>query len=200
MFYDCRTNDHGLPHDPFKALVAPRPIGWISTRSAQGISNLAPYSFFNAVAAQPNIVMFSSQGHKDSVRNIEETGVFAVSMVSHALADAMNVSSKPVDADVNEFELAGLTEASCELINAGYVAEAPAALECRMLEIIRMDRYADVESDYEMVLGEVVGIHIKEDFIEDGKVSAAKLNLLSRLGYMDYAAVDSVFALKRPKK
>ncbi|TLP48654.1 flavin reductase family protein [Cohaesibacter sp. CAU 1516] len=199
MFYDSRTNDHGLPHDPFKALVGPRPIGWISTRSKAGISNLAPYSFFNAIATQPNLVMFSSQGHKDSVTNIEETGVFACSMVSHELRDVMNKSSAPVDPDVSEFELAGLTEAPCQLIDAPYVAEAPAALECRLLEVVRLNKYEGVDSSYEMVIGEVIGIHIKDEMLVDGKVDAPSMQLLSRLGYMDYATVNEVFSLSRPK-
>ena len=199
MFYDARKNDHGLPHDPFKALVAPRPIGWISSRSADGVSNLAPYSFFNAISARPNIVMFSSDGHKDSVSNIEATGAFACSIVSHALADAMNKSSAPVAADVNEFELAGLTEAPCRLIDVSYVAEAPAALECRLLEVIKLNKYDGIESVNEMVIGEVIGVHVREECIKDGIVDATALNQLSRLGYMDYAAVNEVFSLKRPK-
>ena len=165
MFYDARTQDHGLPHDPFKALVAPRPIGWISTRSKDGISNLAPYSFFNAVSAQPNMVMFSSQGHKDSVSNIEATGVFACSIVTRTLAERMNATSAPVGKDVNEFELAGVSEAACELIDVSYVKESPAALECRLLEIIPLNRYEGVESEYEMVLGEVIGVHIGDALI-----------------------------------
>ena len=199
MFYDAQQNSHGLPHDPFKALVGPRPIGWISTRSKDGISNLAPYSFFNAISAQPNLVMFSSQGHKDSVTNIEETGVFAVSMVSYDLRDRMNKSSAPVDPDVNEFDLAGLTEAPCQMINASYVSEAPAALECRLLDVIHLNKYQGIVSAYEMVIGEVVGVHIKDDMLIDGKVDAPSMRLLSRLGYMDYASVDSVFSLTRPK-
>lgn len=200
MFYDSQKNDHGLPHDPFKALVVPRPIGWISTRSAEGVSNLAPYSFFNAVSAQPNIVMFSSEGRKDSVFNIEQTGVFACSLVSHALRDAMNASAAPVGAEVNEFALAGLNEAPCQMIDCGYVADSPAALECRHLETIPMSRYEGIDSSYQMVLGEVIGIHVRDDFIVDGIVDAARIKVLSRLGYKDYAAVDDVFSLKRPKR
>ena len=198
MFYDARTNTHGLPHDPFKALVAPRPIGWISSRSAEGISNLAPYSFFNAVAAQPNLVMFSSQGRKDSLNNIEATGVFACSLVSQELGAAMNKSSAPVSEDVNEFELAGLSEAPCRMIDCSYVAESPAVLECRLLEIIDLGRYEGIESTYGMVLGEVVGIHIKDEFLKDGLVDTAAFSLLARLGYTDYASVTSVFSLPRP--
>ena len=203
MFYDAQTHDHGLPHDPFKALVAPRPIGWISSRGKDGVSNLAPYSFFNAVSSKPDIVMFSSYSapgtRKDSVSNIADTGVFACSIVSRRLAEQMNKSSAPVGREVNEFELSGLAEAPCRLIDASYVAEAPAALECRLLEIIPLNKYEGIDSGNEMVLGHVIGVHIKDEFLKDGLVDTAKMNLLSRLGYMDYAAVDSVFELSRPK-
>ena len=198
MFYDARRGDHDLPHDPFKALVAPRPIGWISSRGADGVSNLAPYSFFNAISAQPSLVMFSSQGHKDSVSNIAATGAFACSLVSYELRDAMNKSSAAVGPQINEFRLAGLTEAPCKLIDASYVAEAPAALECRLLEIIPLNKYAGIDSPYEMVIGEVIGVHIKDAFLVDGLVDAAKLKLISRLGYKDYALVDDIFSLDRP--
>ncbi len=199
MFYDARKNDHGLPHDPFKALVAPRPIGWISSRSKAGVVNLAPYSFFNAIAAQPNLVMFSSQGHKDSVSNIEETGEFACSFVSKSLADKMNATSAPVESDVNEFSLAGLQEASGRLIDVPHVADSPAVLECRLLEVIPLNRYEGVETVYEMVIGEVVGIHIQDAFIKDGLFDTKAAQALSRMGYMDYSAVENVFQLKRPK-
>ncbi|PLW78709.1 flavin reductase family protein [Cohaesibacter celericrescens] len=199
MFYDTRINDHGLRHDPFKVLIAPRPIGWISSKSASGVSNLAPYSFFNAVAADPGLVMFSSDGHKDSVSNIEATGVFACSLVNYDLRDAMNKSSMPVGPDVNEFELAGITEAPCKLIDASYVAESPAALECRLLEIIPLNKYEGINSNNEMVLAEVIGIHIQDSFVNDGMLDAVQLNQLGRLGYMDYAAINEVFTLNRPE-
>ena len=199
MFYDARSDEIGLPHDPFKALVAPRPIGWISSRSKAGIVNLAPYSFFNAVAARPNLVMFSSQGRKDSVSNIAETGEFACSVVSYDLRDPMNESSAPVGREVNEFDLAGLTQAPGRLINVPHVAESPAALECRLLEILPLNKYEGIETNYEMVIGEVIGVHISDEVITDGIVDGAKLNQLSRLGYADYASVREFFSLKRPK-
>ena len=199
MFYDSRTNAHGLPHDPFKALVAPRPIGWISSRGRDGVSNLAPYSFFNAISSQPNLVMFSSNGRKDSLTNVAASGEFACSLVSYDLKDAMNHSSAPVGANVSEFELAGLTEAPCKLIDVSFVAEAPAALECRVLEILPLNKYDGIETSYEMVLGEVLGIHIRDEFIENGLVVASRLNLLARLGYMDYSSAGDVFSLDRPK-
>ena len=199
MFYDTRKNDHGFRYDPFKALVAPRPIGWIGTKSKEGQANLAPYSFFNAISAKPNMVMFSSFGYKDTVSNIQATGVFSCSIVSYALRDRMNESSAPVGPDVNEFALAGLTEAPCQFIDVSYVAEAPAALECRLVDVVNLNQYDGIFSDYAMVLGEVVGVHIKDEMLVDGMVDATKLHQLSRLGYMDYAVVKEVFSLDRPK-
>ena len=198
MFY--RTSDgHGLPHDPFKALVAPRPIGWISSRAVDGVANLAPYSFFNAVSAQPHIVMFSSQGRKDSVANIAASGEFACNLASYDLRDAMNASAAMVGPEVNEFDLAGLTEQPCQMIDAPCVAESPVVMECRLLDILPLDRYEGIETPYQMVLGEVVGISIKDEMIIDGLVDITKLKPLARLGYKDYSVVDEVFSIERPK-
>ncbi|MCT4656653.1 MAG: flavin reductase family protein [Cohaesibacter sp.] len=198
MFYNSQSNDHGLPHDPFKTLVAPRPIGWISSKSKEGASNLAPYSFFNAVSAQPNLLMFSSQGRKDSLLNIEETGVFACNLASYDLRNAMNASAAMVERDVNEFTLAGLTEKPCQLIDAPCVAESPVVMECRFLDVIKFSSYEGISSDYEMVLGEVLGIYIDDDVIENGLVDITKLRPIARLGYKDYSVVDEVFSLVRP--
>jgi flavin reductase (DIM6/NTAB) family NADH-FMN oxidoreductase RutF len=198
MFY--RANEaHGLPHDPFKALVAPRPIGWISTLGTDGVAKLAPYSFFNAVSSQPNIVMFSSQGRKDSLANIEVSGEFACNLASYDLRNGMNASAAMVEADVDEFELAGLTKQNCQLIAAPCVAESPVVMECRLLEVIKLDRYEDIETPYQMVLGEVIGISIKDEMIVDGIVDITKLKPLARLGYKDYSVVDAVFSIERPK-
>ena len=138
-FYDPQ-GDHRLPHDPFKAILAPRVIGWISTRSAQGRFNLAPYSFFGAFSANPKIIAFSSEGYKDTIRNVEATGEFTWNMTSHALAKAMNESAAPVAPDVDEFELAGLTAAPGRNMAAPHVAESPAALECRLLQVLHLNR------------------------------------------------------------
>ena len=199
MFY--RPDDgHGLPHNPFKAIVSPRPIGWISTRDRTGVNNLAPYSFFNAVADQPPQVIFSSTGSKpdrdgtkDSVSNIHETGVFCVNIVSFDLRDAMNVSSGGYGKDVDEFERAGLTAQACETIDCAWVGESPAALECRLSQIIPLKGAANV-----MVLGEVTGVHIRDACIVDGKFDVLTYQPLSRLGYRDYARVSEVFSLARP--
>ncbi len=198
MFYEPRKNDHGLPHRPFKALVAPRPIGWISTISDEGIANLAPYSFFNGVSDDPPMVMFSSGGNKDSLVNAESTGEFVCNIVSYALRDAMNASSANVDANVDEFELAGLRKAECRIVKAPRVAEAPAALECRTLKIVDLPGEDGQCSHYRVVFGLVVGIHIADETLIDGLVDAKRLNQLARLGYHDYSAVDKVFSLARP--
>jgi flavin reductase (DIM6/NTAB) family NADH-FMN oxidoreductase RutF len=201
MHYDAIARDHGLPHDPFKALVVPRPIGWVGSRSASGSLNLAPYSFFNAVSDLPPMVMFSSAGHKDSLRNVLETGEFTCSMASWALRDAMNLSSAAVAAEVDEFALAGLTPAASRFIRAPRVAEAPAALECRLWQHIELPPHRpDARMRYTLVIGQVVGVYIDDAYLKDGMVNTAALRPLARLGYMDYAVVtpETLFTLNRP--
>ena len=200
MFYRPGTDDHGLPHNPFKALVSPRPIGWISSLDAEGRPNLAPYSFFNAVSDAPPMVMFSSTGGKpdqaegkDSLANIRATGEFAVNIVSNALRDAMNASSAAAEAGVDEFALADLKTAPCNEIAPPRVAAAPAVLECRLWQVIDMPGPTNF-----MVLGEVVGVHIDDAVLRDGKVDVTLYQPLARLGYRDYAAVEQVFSLNRP--
>jgi len=202
MHYDTRTNKHGLAHDPFKALIAPRPLGWISTVSAKGVLNLAPYSFFNAVSDRPKMVMFSSVGKKDSLINIEDTGEFVCSIVSSNLREAMNMSSAPVNSHVDEFALSGVTPAPSLYVKPPRVAEAPAALECRCWKIEPLPvPEGATESSYWMVLGEVVGIYIDEAYITHGMFDLALVQPLARLGYMDYSVVnaDSMFTLNRPR-
>lgn len=198
MFYEAQKNQHGLRHDPFKALVVPRPIGWISTMSQDGVRNLAPYSFFNAVSTDPHIVMFASAGRKDSQRNAEETGEFVCNFASYDQRDAMNMSSSTVDPSVDEFTLAGLDELSSRLIKAPRVAGAPAHFECVYLQTIAMTA-RDGRHVYDMVLGEVVGVHIDDRFIANGLVDTAAMRAMARLGYHDYAVVDEVITLKRPQ-
>jgi flavin reductase (DIM6/NTAB) family NADH-FMN oxidoreductase RutF len=204
MFY-CPADGHGLPHDPFKALVSPRPIGWISTVDAQGRSNLAPYSFFNGCGDAPPLVMFSQSGRKsrpepvkDTIANIRETGEFACNIVSQALKEAMNVSSGTYQPEVDEFELAGLTKALGRSISVPHVAEAPAVLECRLVKVVD-----DLPSGHEhafniMVIGEVVGVHIDEAILKDGRVDVLSYNPVARLGYMDYTTVTDVWEMLRP--
>lgn len=199
MFYEPR-NGHGLARNPFGALVVPRPIGWISSRDADGVANLAPYSFFNAVAYEPPQVMFAStgakadqDGTKDSVANIRTTGAFCVNLVPHALRAAMNASSAALPRGVDEFAHAGLEVAPCHVIDCPRVAAAPAALECRLTRIVPLPGAANLA-----VFGEVVGIHIDDAVIVDGLVDVTRYAPLSRLGYRDYAAITEVFTLARP--
>ncbi|MET0172995.1 MAG: flavin reductase family protein [Agrobacterium vaccinii] len=199
MFYATDTNRHGLPHDPFKAIVAPRPIGWIGSKGRDGTLNLAPYSFFNAVSDTPKLVMFASSGHKDSVRNVEETGVFTANLVSRHLVEQMNASSAPVEYDVNEFDIAGLTAKAGELVDAPYVAQAYAALECRVTQIIRPVDVDGVEAQTWVVFGQVMGIHLDESVIENGRIDMARARPIARMGYRDYCdGGTDVFQLTRP--
>lgn len=204
MFYRPGQDGHGLPHDPFKALVSPRPIGWISTLDTAGRANLAPYSFFNAIADRPPMVMYSNTGTKtppksaapegkDTLANIRATGEFVVNIVSHALRDAMNATSGPYPADTDEFDLAGLEKAPSRVIAPPRVAAAPAALECRLWRIIDLPGAANT-----LVLAEVVGVHIAESVLRDGQVDVTLYQPLARLGYRDYSAVEKVFPLTRP--
>lgn len=200
LFYETGANAHGLKHDPFKAIVAPRPIGWIGTKAADGRRNLSPYSFFNAVSDRPKLVMFSSSGHKDSVTNIEETGVFTCSLASRHLASQMNASSVAVPHGVDEFDIAKLTAVTGRLVDAPYVGEAYAALECRMTQILRPVDVDGRESGNWVVFGQVVGIHISPEIIRDGLLDMAVARPLGRMGYMDYSDGGAdVFAMMRPK-
>lgn len=198
MFYETDSNRHGLAHDPFKAIVAPRPIGWIGSKGRDGSINLSPYSFFNAVSDRPKIVMFSSSGRKDSLRNASETGVFTVNFVSADLLLAMNASSVAVPYGTDEFAIAGLSAVPGRLVDAPYVGEAHAVLECRVTEIHTLKTIEDADSDSHAVFGQVVGIHIDEGMIRDGRFDVALARPVTRLGYMDYAEVQPVFELLRP--
>ncbi len=198
MFYDAIENRHGLPHDPFKSLVVPRPIGWVSTLAPDGVVNLAPYSFFNAVGDKPHYVMFSSAGVKDSQRNAEATGEFVCSIATWELRDKMNATSAGVGPEVDEFAISGLTPAPCELVAPPRVAESPVALECRYHQTVELPSSDGITSHYAMVVGKVVGVHIDERIIVDGLVDVTRLRPIARLGYMQYAVVEEVFAMKRP--
>lgn len=191
MFYRPEEG-HGLPHNPFNAIVTPRPIGWISTRGSEG-DNIAPYSFFNAVAYVPPQVMFSSTTAKDSLANIRETGVFCVNVVSEALQQQMNDSSAALPRDVDEFDAAGISKAECTTISAPRVADAPASLECKLTQILQLPGEANFA-----VFGEVTGVHMRDDCLRNGIFDVLSFNPVSRLGYRDFATVREVFSLKRP--
>ncbi|MDI7864056.1 flavin reductase family protein [Rhizobiaceae bacterium n13] len=200
MFYTTDTNRHGLAHDPFKAIVSPRPIGWIGTKGLDSTHNLSPYSFFNAISDDPKLVMFSSSGRKDSLRNAEETGVFTASFASRHLAEKVNASSVAVPYGASEFEIAGLTPRAGELVDAPFVGEALAALECRVTEIIQPKGLSGEPANAFMVLGQVVAIHIDESIIREGRIDMALARPLARLGYMDYCDGGDVFEMLRPKR
>jgi len=197
MFYEPKKG-HGLPHDPFKAIVAPRPIGWISTVDEQGRHNLAPYSFFNAISSTPPQVVFSSEGMKDSVRNAKATGEFVCNLATQALAEGMNQSSASVPPEVNEFELAGLATASCRLVRPLRVAASPAALECKVIDVLQLRDLNGQETNRHLVIGQVVGIHIDERYLDNGLFATPRAVPLARCGYHDYATVTAVFQMLRP--
>lgn len=190
MFYRP-AEGHGLPHSPFNAIVAPRPIGWISTRGSRG-DNLAPYSFFNAVAYTPPQVIFAG-GAKDSLRNIQETGVFAANVVGQAQWQAMNQTSARLPHGTDEFTHAGVEKAECVEIACPRVALAPATLECRLQQVVTLEGGQDF-----LVIGTVVGVHIREEFLTEGRFDLVKAGVMARLGYMDYLQVTELMTLARP--
>jgi len=201
MHYDTKHNQHGMQHDPFKAVVVPRPIGWISSVSPEGVLNLAPYSFFNAVSDKPPMVVFSSGGRKDSLRNIEASGEFTCSIATDALRAAMNMSSAAVGPEVDEFKLAGLTPAASQFVKAPRVAESPVALECKLWKTITLPPpEGKSEALWTVVFGEVVAVYIDDRYLRDGRIDVAAMRPIARLGYMDYAVVgtEDMFALNRP--
>ncbi|MCR4268870.1 flavin reductase family protein [Nitratireductor sp. ZSWI3] len=198
MFYEPEKG-HGLPHDPFKAIVAPRPIGWISTIGADGVANLAPYSFFNAISSDPHLVCFSSEGAKDSATFAEENGEFVVNLASMDLAEKLNASSVDAPRGISEFAYAGVTEAPSRLVAPPRVAECHAALECKVTEVRRPLGLGGKPAGVIVVTGEVVGVHIDEAVLRNGRFDAVAAGNLARLGYRDYAAVTEVFEMIRPR-
>lgn len=190
MFYDPNQG-HGLPHNPFNAIVAPRPIGWISTRGSRG-DNLAPYSFFNAVAYVPPQVVFAGT-LKDSLRNVQETGVFAVNIVSRAMLAQMNQTSARLAHGMDEFAYAAVAKAECQTIDCPRVLDAPATLECRMTQVIPLEGGVDF-----MALGTVIGVHINDNCLKDGRFDPSLFGQMARLGYMDYAEIRDTITLARP--
>ncbi len=199
MFYQPKDG-HGLPHNPFKAIITPRPIAWISTQDAEGMRNLAPYSFFNGLADNPPQVMFASTGKKDdqaegkdSLANIRATEVFCVNIVAEDMRDAMNISTDGYAKDVDEFEKAGLEAAQCDTVDCPRLVGAPASLECRMTQIVPL-----LGENNFMVIGEVTGVHLRDDCLVEGIFDVTTFRPLARLGYKDYSVVDNIFTLARP--
>ena len=201
LFYEPRHRDKTvLPHDPFKAIIAPRPIGWVTTLSSEGCVNLAPYSFFNAFADRPPIIAFSSQGYKDSVTFVEQTGEFVWNMPTWKLRDAMNLTSAPLPQGESEADYAGIAMAPSRLVDPPRVKDSPAALECKLVEVKRLADRHGTSLDYWLVLGEVVGVHLDLDYIKDGVLDMSAMAPIARCGYGDYVVADKVFQLSRPTK
>jgi len=199
IFFEPQKRDRALfPHDPFKALVAPRPIGWVATLSAKGELNLAPYSYFNAFSSNPPIVGFSSEGDKDSSSFAIETGEFVWSMATWALRDQMNASAASLPRGQNEFAHAKLETAPSRLVKPPRVAASPAAFECRVTELVKLKGLDGQDSGRRLVLGCVVGIHIDGRFVHEGRVDTAAMRPIARGGYDEYSVVERVFTMPRP--
>jgi flavin reductase (DIM6/NTAB) family NADH-FMN oxidoreductase RutF len=199
MFYEPNKRDKSrLPHDPFKAIVAPRPIGWITSISLKGEVNLAPYSYFNGVNSRANLVMFASEGRKDSMNNIAETGEFVCSLATWDLREQMNATSAPFPHGINEMERAGLEPAPSLLVKPPRVKASPCALECKLIKIVAMETADGKPVDGHVVFGQVVGVHIDDRFIVDGLLDTAAMKPIARCGYDQYAVVESLFSMTRP--
>lgn len=194
----------GLAHNPMTALVVPRPIGWISTRSADGVANLAPFSFSNMVSQQPPMMMFCANashaegGDKDTLMNARETGEFVFNLATYELREQMNNSSGTVARGGNEFELVGLTEAPCKLVKAPRVLESPVSLECRVVKVISLPEDELTGQPNTMTIGRVIGVHINKEIIRDGLVDTKQIRPLARLGYLDYGTCTEFFVMQRP--
>ncbi len=199
MFYTA-NDPHGLPHDPFKAIIAPRPIGWISTIDKNGQPNLAPYSFFNAVSDSPKILMFASGGMKDSAQNAKDTGEFTFNFVSRSMKDQMNTSSADFERGINEFEKSGLVMVPGKTVSCSYVKGVAAALECKVLDVIAPKTLEGDAAAFTMVLGQVTGTHINDEFItSDGRFDTMKADPILRAGYLDYVCLSEMFEMPRPQ-
>ncbi|MGN6376506.1 MAG: flavin reductase family protein [Sphingomonas sp.] len=199
-FYEP-AQGHGLPHDPLNAIVAPRPIGWVSTVSAAGVRNLAPYSFFNVINYRPPLVAFSSMGWKDSVANVEATGEFVWNLATKAQAEAMNMTSSTVPAEVDEFALAGLEALPSTLVRPDRVKGSPVHFECKLTQLIRLETKEGRALDQWLVIGEAVGIHIDRAMLQDGIYQTARPHPITRGGGpADYFEIteDRLFKMRRP--
>ena len=199
MFY-ATNEEHGLRHNPFKALIVPRPIAWMSTLSANGTPNLAPFSFFNAIADRPPMLAVSFASRVNTLVNLEETGECTCNFVSKPMVDAMNMSSAAVADTVNEFDLSKIDSVASTMVKPARVALSPSALECTLWKTIDLPALPEQTQGYTMALLNVIGVHIKDEYIKEGMVDTVAMQAVSRLGYMDYATVsaDSLFTLNRP--
>lgn len=204
MFYKT-SEPHGLPHDPFKSCVVPRPIAWVSSIHPNGTLNLAPFSFFNALASDPPMVMIAFNGYhehggeKDTLFNIKSSGDFVINMVPLALKDAMNLTSATVAPEVNEIDLAGLATEASELVKPPRIAAAPIHLECELYQEIELP-CTRVDSINRTLIGRVLGVHIHDDVLTKGLIDLSKVNPLARLGYSQYTSVQDIFEMARPRE
>jgi flavin reductase (DIM6/NTAB) family NADH-FMN oxidoreductase RutF len=200
MFFEPHLRDKSvLRHDPFKALIAPRPVGWVSTMDRAGRVNLAPYSFFNAFSSEPPLVGFCSEGEKDSLTFARDSGEFVWNMATWDLRFQMSETSAPLGRGDSEFVHAGLETAPARLVRPPRVKASPAQLECKVTEIFQLHDLAGATVPRFLVMGQVIGLHIDDAFIADGIVQVTKMKPIARCGYQDYAVLDSVFAIKRPE-
>ena len=198
-FFEPESRDKGVfPWDPFKGVVAPRPIGWISSMSKAGQVNLAPYSFFNGVASRPRLVMFASESEKDAAAFAIESGEFAWSMATWELRGQMNLTSEGLPRGRSEFEYAKLATAPCRIVKAPRVAASPAAMECKVTQVLRLKDLDGRDTGGVVVYGQVVGMHIDERFMKKGRFDLAAAQPIARCGYDEYAVIDKVFAMQRP--
>jgi flavin reductase (DIM6/NTAB) family NADH-FMN oxidoreductase RutF len=199
MFYEAGTHRAaGLPHDPLKAIVAPRPIGWISTLDAQGRPNLAPYSFCNMVQTRPPLIMFGSDGVKHTAANAIATGEFVFNLATRPLFEAMNASSAALAEGEDEFLHAGLEAAPCRLVKPPRVAASPASLECRVVHEMPLIDIDGAQTGGHLVIGQIIGVHIAEWAIKDGQFDMLAARTIARCGYRDYAEVTELFSALRP--
>lgn len=199
MFYTPDQRDPSLPHDPIKAIVSPRPIGWISTLSEEGVANLAPYSFFNAVGGMPPMLMFASEGFKDSARNAAQTGEFVFNYVSKDLAHDMNNSSANAPSGVSEFEHYSIAQAESKIVKPPRVAKAKASMECKVTSVVETN---DIEGNLTgavIIIGQVVGVHIDDQMIRDGRFDVTLAEPVTRLGYMDFGLTTDLHEMLRPE-
>ena len=203
MFYETEKNNHGLPHNPFKSLIVPRPIGWISSQDENGNVNLAPYSYFNALCDNPPMVMFSTTNSrsegviKDTLHNVETQGEFVVSMATYELREALNLSSAPLPRGENEFSFTQLETLPSTLVKPPRIKGSPIHLECIYHQSIQLPVNSNGDTN-RVVIGRVVGVHIDDNLITNGKIDIAKIKPIARLGYMEYAVIDNIFNMQRP--
>ncbi len=200
IFFEPHKRDRDLlPFDPFKAMIAPRPVGWIASRDRGGRVNLAPYSFFNAFSGEPPLVGFCSEGLKDSASFALDSGEFVWNMATYDLREKMNMTSAPLERGSSEFNHAGLEMAPCVLVKAPRVAASPCALECKVTQHVRLNDKDGALTERYLVLGQVIGLHVDERFIRDGIIDILAMKPIARCGYQDYTAVDRLFPIRRPQ-